>query len=154
MVNKVALISYHNELNYGTMLQAYALYHVLRMQGIDSEYITYQASAPSLKRHWLQCLNRYLFHPKKLYDRVVKRKGSQDDFSFFKTNEFRTTVDAFNKWYEEYIPHTKCVFTEKSIHTISDRYSKFIVGSDQTWSPYRNQRKDICLLYTSDAADE
>lgn len=96
MVNRIALISYHNELNYGTMLQAYALYRALKMQGVDSEYITYQSSAPSLKRHLLQCLNRYLFHPKKLYDRVVRRKGSQDDFSFFKTDEFRTTVDAFN----------------------------------------------------------
>ena len=124
MVNRIALISYHNELNYGTMLQAYAVYRALKMQGVDSEYITYQSSAPSLKRHLLQCLNRYLFHPKKLYDRVVRRKGSQDDFSFFKTDEFRPTVDAFNKWYEEYIPHTKCIFTEKIIHTISNNYSK------------------------------
>lgn len=84
MVNRIALISYHNELNYGTMLQAYALYRALKMQGVDSEYITYQSSAPSLKRHLLQCLNRYLFHPKNLYDRVVRRKGSQDDFSFLK----------------------------------------------------------------------
>lgn len=141
MKNKIALISYHNEYNYGTMLQAYALYRALQMRGVDSEYISYQISIPSLKQRLFQGLIRYLSHPEKLYTKfAVRKENNQNDFSFFKTEDFKTTIDAFNQWYKEYIPHTHIVYTEKNIQTISDVYAKYIVGSDQVWSPYRNRR--------------
>ena len=111
MKNKIALISYHNEYNYGTMLQAYALYRALQMRGVDSEYISYQISIPSLKQRLFQGLIRYLSHPEKLYTKfAVRKENNQNDFSFFKTEDFKTTIDAFNQWYKEYIPHTHIVY--------------------------------------------
>ena len=124
------------------MLQAYALYRALQMRGADSEYISYQTSIPSLKQRLFQGLIRYLSNPEKLYTKfVVRKEKNQNDFSFFKTKDFKTTIDAFNQWYEECIPHTRHVYTEKDIQTVSDVYAKYIVGSDQVWSPYRNRKK-------------
>ncbi|MBP5403807.1 MAG: hypothetical protein J6Y17_01805, partial [Elusimicrobiaceae bacterium] len=38
---KIALISFHNALNYGAALQAFSLQHVLESHGFANEYINY-----------------------------------------------------------------------------------------------------------------
>ena len=136
-MKKIALISYHNEPNYGTMLQAYALYKAIYKLGVQSEYISYTSRPCGWLRYWMLFMNT-LKHPSKIVNRLLGKSLFSSDFSFFKTDEFSTIIDAYNKWYQEYVPHTSCIYTHQNIVSIAKDYSSFIVGSDQTWSPYRN----------------
>ena len=40
-MSKIALVSYHFYHNYGTCLQAYALWHKLNKMGVDCEYLNF-----------------------------------------------------------------------------------------------------------------
>jgi hypothetical protein len=43
-------------------------------------------------------------------------------------------MNEFEKFYKEYIPHSEVTYNPKTIRNITG-YSKYIIGSDQTWSP-------------------
>lgn len=136
-MKKIALISYHNEPNYGTMLQAYALYKAVYKLGFDSEYISYRAQACGWLHYWM-LLKKIIRNPSIILNRVLRKSTKPSEFSFFKTDDFKMIVSAYNQWYQEYIPHTSITYTHQNIASIEKEYDSFIVGSDQTWSPYRN----------------
>jgi len=138
-MKKVALISYHNEPNYGTMLQAYALYKVIYKLGFQSEYISYTSQPFGWLRFYFQFMN-VIRHPSYLLNRILKKSVRKNEFSFFKTDEFKNIMDAYTKWYQQYIPHTSIIYTHQNISFLEEQYDSFIVGSDQTWSPYRNEK--------------
>ena len=45
-MKKIALVSVHNDPNYGSALQAYALAYAIRREGYDCEYINYTPVIP------------------------------------------------------------------------------------------------------------
>ena len=137
-MKKIALISYHNEPNYGTMLQAYALYKTIHKLGFESEYISYNAQPNGWLRYWM-LLKKILKTPSIVLKRVMGKPSKPGEFSFFKTDDFKNIIKAYNQWYQEYIPHTSIAYTHQNIASIEMKYDSFIVGSDQTWSPYRNE---------------
>lgn len=130
---KIALISPHDEPNYGTMLQAYALAKAIENLGGRAEYISYKKV---IRQNLFKKILYYAIRPLKIIDRLKneKRKSALDDYSFFRTPEFNDTMHEFEKFYKEYIPHSDIVYNPKTIKD-STVYTKFIVGSDQTWSP-------------------
>ncbi len=139
---KIALFSCHDDPNYGSMLQAYALAAVIRTLGHEPEYISY---------------NSYPHRPLFLQIAicVAKKLGIRRtayDFSFFDTSEFATTMEAFGRFHSKYIPHSAKVYYSNTIQHITEtgEYENYIVGSDQTWSPYLyNPRKPYFLDFAS-----
>lgn len=124
---KIGLISYHKEPNYGTMLQAYALAMAIKNEGIYCEYVNH-ISFPTPK--W-----RVLVKKIAIIIGFKRRVG----FNFFYTKDFRSTIKAFNNFHNKYIPVSLKTYTNKNIHESNGDYDIFIVGSDQTWSPYMNR---------------
>lgn len=125
---KIGLISYHKDPNYGTMLQAYALAHMLRRMGVKAEYIRYHAyPKPPLMKRMVKAL--------------LQTSGwrRQNEFDFFHTKPFRQTMRAFKQFHNRYIPVSGKTYYADNIHECNRLYNRFMVGSDQTWSPWLNQ---------------
>lgn len=124
----IALISYHKEPNYGTALQAYALAHAIRSAGKDCEYINYtkMRRKPAI-----------LFLLRRMKQAVLRKENSE--FAFFNTEAFRHITSKFHEFHEKHIPASETTYYIDTLPLSSSRYERFIVGSDQTWSPFMNQ---------------
>ena len=137
---KIALFTCHEDPNYGSMLQAYALVAVIRSRGYDAEYITY-------KNYPYQSL---LVRTIKTIARMFGIRRSMHEFSFFDSPAFATTKNAFKRFHRQYIPSSQKTYYCDTIWTIKDHcnYTNYIVGSDQSWSPYLYNRTPYFLDFT------
>jgi hypothetical protein len=142
---RIGLISPHRDPNYGTMLQAYALAKAIEHIGGRAEYISYHSY---ITRNTVQKALYYLLNPWKILSRFKQNRNKNsgiDDYSFFKTPEFATITNEFEDFYQKHIPHTSVIYNPKTIRNITG-FSKFIVGSDQTWSPILYRANSINFL--------
>jgi len=144
MNKKIAIISPHNEPNYGTMLQAYALANTIESLGGVAEYISYQNF---IKKNFIGKVLYYAIRPHIIAQKFNENKkmNNIDDYSFFCSSEFVDTMREFEIFYNQYIPHSKITYNPKTIHNAIE-YSKYIVGSDQTWSPNLYNKYSINFL--------
>lgn len=116
---KIAIITMHRVLNYGSALQAYALQNTLLKLGYDNELINYvflKQKKTSLKEHfyYLVCALR----------------------EFFRGNPIKNKRNRFNSFYCRYFKETSRVFySENDLKEIGDMYDCYITGSDQVWNP-------------------
>lgn len=114
MKEKIGILTFQNTLNYGAILQSYALYRVLSEEGHDVEVIDYRCPAIEGNEGWSvipsspKSLLRYLM-------KTVKRTAFKG---------FRSNIT--------YSP--KC--DKSSIKAIAKRYDCVVVGSDQVWNPF------------------
>lgn len=128
---KIALFSCHEDPNYGSMLQAYALATAIKRMGYDAEYITYRTYP---KQSLLfKCIKRTI-------KEFLLRTGLMKDhnpFHFFNTQEFSSTIKAFREFHKKYIPSSIRIYHSNTIGSELPlvEYSTYIVGSDQLWSP-------------------
>lgn len=138
---KIGLLGLHYGPNYGTILQAYALAKVIRQNGYDCEYVQYC-------RHLRNPLLRFAIRVIKV---VLKWLGlikinKNDEFYFFKTDDFRKVITRFNKFHKQYIPCSKRKYTACDTEKINVLYDAFVVGSDQTWSDFINSSNDYVFF--------
>lgn len=124
-MQKIGLISFQFWYNYGTCLQAYALWKKIQLMGFDSEYIDFGWHYPMPERKdsvtsKIKCKVRKILGLDKLEKQV--RKNNEDNNKLF---------DAFRRGY---IKESNLIDILK-LSSIENDYSKFIVGSDQTWNP-------------------
>lgn len=148
---KIALFTCHKDPNYGSMLQAYALYKALQKLGYDSEYIDYSASNdPNLPSRRFK---RFLKWPFTLLRNLICITKPAGEFGFLKTKEFSDLIKAYKEFHSQYIPVSKNKYYADTVHLKFDvsSYNNYIVGSDQTWSPYLYNPKspyflDICAF--------
>lgn len=132
---KIGLISPYNSQNYGTVLQAFALAHVLRQKGVDCEYINYSTWERGNKIEYLLFL---LHHPLFLLSRKRTQYLNRNDlkYSHVRSPWFAEVVRKNNEFVEKNIPVSSRTYTYDTLNELSKEYDKFIVGSDQTWSPF------------------
>lgn len=145
MRTKVGLVSCYKDPNYGTMLQAFALWKVLQKNGVDSEYISYTYGYCG----WRKCyfvFRLFMLKPIVFFKRLFGIKISSE-FDFFYEDDFKTTIKAFNEWCDENIKHTEIVYNHKTISNTNNLYDSFMVGSDQTWSYWRNEEYTSSYYY-------
>lgn len=130
-MKKVALISVHNDPNYGSALQAYALAYAIQREGYECEYLNYTSVlAPN--------------SIKTIVKRAVKSvlcgtgilKEPETENSFWRTREFKLQRQLFKAFHDKRIPFSSKVYDPDTIKSANKDYDCFIVGSDQTWSPY------------------
>lgn len=124
-MQKIGLISYQFWYNYGTCLQAYALWKKIQMMGFESEYIDFGWHYPmhestdtltsKIKSKVKNILGLKMLEKQVSKNNIVKNK----------------LFDAFRR---DYIKESNPIDILK-LDSIENGYSKFIVGSDQTWNP-------------------
>lgn len=118
---KIGVIThYYKSENYGGNLQAYALCKVLNNMGYEAEQI---------------CLDRNKGLPllRAMKVRLSRIKNGLDLRAKAKLKQRKKAFQGFNLGV---IPHSDCVYTEKTIYACADKYDAFITGSDQVWHPY------------------
>lgn len=134
-MEKIAILSPFRGANFGTLLQAYSLYKVILEKGYACEYIDFSLYyKKNIIERILQKIKRFLSIEKKkqyIYTGI-------DDYSFMNKTPYRDWCEVMNNFTREYIPFSNKLYNPRTIYKIRKKYSKFIVGSDQTWSYERN----------------
>ncbi len=136
-MKKLALLSVHNDPNYGSALQAYALAYAIRREGRDCEYLNYTSVlAPTSIKAKAKQLVKSLFYKLGLLDR------SRSEYSYWETEAFAKQRQLFLDFHEKRIPYSETLYDPTTIITANAQYDGFVVGSDQTWSPYVTRQKN------------
>jgi len=145
-MKKIALFSCHNDPNYGSMLQAYALVFALRKLGYDSEYINYSLGKDP--KTPLGILKRIIKCPLRKFLDIAMPKKPKGEFGFYKTVDFAETMTAYERFHTRYIPVSAKKYYSDTVNRkfhVED-YCNYIVGSDQTWSPHQYHPQKLYFL--------
>ncbi len=129
---KIALFTCHDDPNYGSMLQAYALGVAIKKLGHHVEYITYRVYPKQNK------FMKFVKYIVKSCLRITGIRKEENPFNFFYTKPFFSTLDAFTSFHKKYIPATSKIYYSNTIskELKLKEYGNYIVGSDQLWSPF------------------
>lgn len=118
---RIGVLTFFNTLNYGAMLQCFALNKYLNNMEYDSKVILYKCEAVT-KREMPFAFIR-LKDPKRFVKgalSVAYKLGKNKNFKKFR---------------EKNIVSTAKVFRRKDVHALNDAFDTFVVGSDQVWNP-------------------
>ena len=120
---KVGIVTmFYDSCNYGGILQAYALTKALGKMGVESEQIRYRlASAYPFKRRIKIVGKKYLNELRQVRNLSVIMK-------------LHKRSHIVKRAAEELVPHSKGVYSERTISRCTHKYDGFITGSDQVWS--------------------
>jgi hypothetical protein len=131
--NKYGILTFHRALNYGAILQAYAMQITLEKYDLDAEIIDYRAE-----------FNEKRFAPKKIKDILTIRSLYniifRNSYTIHKREPFRLFIENFMK-----VSKKKSVTREELIEA-SGEYNSIICGSDQVWNLACTDMDDSFLL--------
>ena len=136
--DKIGIIThFYNTINYGGMLQAYALCRYLRRCGIEAEQICYgeseTASISFLSRLAQATPQRILRKGRAIIYRVICRNLKSKEYTLFQ-NTMNERHIKFKLFSEKMVPHSIKVFDDSSITECVEDYDAFVTGSDQVWN--------------------
>ena len=128
-MKRVGIITlFYNSLNYGGLLQAYALCNVIEKMGYSVEQVRYDASAGYSLGHKVKDLLKKLecafFNIRNFHEEKLMKKGIE---------ERKKKIMTFS---EKYIPYSSKLYTPKTFHEVNSEYEIFVAGSDQIWTKY------------------
>ena len=131
---KIAILTYHNAINYGAILQAMALNRVINDMGYECNTIDYQSC--TIKR-------QYNFR---------RLKDSTSLKNFFAHNLICILHEKKKKRFYQFLENIrlsqKC--TKEELKQVVQEYSIVIVGSDQVFNPVSNNNDTAYFLDFSD----
>lgn len=137
-MKKVGILThYHNSINYGGVLQAYALCKKIEFLGYECEQIDIEFLSEwknlNFSRSFIDDYIKKIKFIKKIYIKFSKIKNGKK----IKRNKLirKTWEDSFTKFSKIIIPHSDELYNSKTIHTANGKYDIFVVGSDQVWNP-------------------
>ena len=128
---KINILTFHNEINYGANLQAYALCKFLTTLGHDVHFINYRRSQEKFSvknniRKWIG----------KSISSTVEKCAEQRREKILK--------NIFKKFQNEFIPITpNTYYSLESIQKNPPEADCYIVGSDQVWSTKLIKESDL-----------
>lgn len=143
MGRKVGIVTlYHDNFNFGGLLQAFALRHTVEARGHKCELVAFDLDSMGYYTRRLAH-----FKPSQAYD-AIKRNLSLRFCGTDLKQMHKERIRAFRQ-FEESIPHSKLV-TKNDYRMCLETYDVVLVGSDQVWNPA--WWNDILLLNGVDGA--
>lgn len=137
MQKKIGIITmYHNSINYGGVLQAYALTRFLNKHGYDTKQVRFVGKPGEWQRakvffmHGVKSAIKNVLRNAKWITRKILRKTKPSEFD--KIISVRRI--AFAKFGEEFVPQSERVYNSRTIKDVNKQYNLFIAGSDQVWN--------------------
>lgn len=115
---------YHNNLNYGALLQAYALKNTIEQLGYETAVVDYQYKQSQPRYQKLSFSLKYLFYPRKLARYILY-------LSILQKKEDR--VKKTENFVKKNLNLTSACCTSKEIDNLN--LDVHICGSDQIWNP-------------------
>jgi len=133
---KVGLLTFHNTLNYGAALQAYALQEAIKNIGADCEIIDY-------RNKYIEDSYNILSHVKK----ALKKRNMRLAIKCCVASLFmKLRKQRFSRFYNEHLSLTSKHFTSsRELESLNREFDKFVVGSDQVWN-YNIARSDFAYF--------
>ena len=125
---KVAIITFHRAINYGAVLQTYALSRYLKESGYDVQVLDYRAEAIE---------NSYKI--KFGLDAYSLKRMLLSPFSEKKKREFYRFID-------KNIPHTRSLYTQDDLRKEAQKFDFIVTGSDQVWNSQWTEGDEAYLL--------
>lgn len=118
-MNKIGILTFHRAVNYGAVLQAYALQKFMNTKGIETEVIDYYNK--KINKEYCP-FKLELRHPKRnLYNLIMFKER------YKRKKKFYTFIN-------KYIRLSGKKYSKKNIASVDNQYSKICVGSDQVWN--------------------
>lgn len=119
-MKKIGLLTFHNNTNYGSWLQTYALYKVVYDLGYEIEVIDYRSGKDSYMEiitisNFIEILRNIKIEKLSTIRNVLKIQTS------FK-------ADKRKRW-----KISKLIYKEKNIKKLNKNYDIFLIGSDLVW---------------------
>ena len=135
------LTHYYKSLNYGGVLQAYALAAFLRKQGYEAEQISFRfssepfarKSAPRVSSPRPSGVRGKLSRYKNALRYRLVEKPREEAYARYKRTELAARAEAFSPFCEM-VPHSADVFTPETVLDAAAAYDCLITGSDQVWN--------------------
>lgn len=115
-MKKIAMLTIHHTTNFGSALQTFALYEMIKRMGYDVELIDYRCEAIE---------NREFFGIHKLNLKTIYRQIRYGKRIRDKENDFNSFVASYAKMSPAY--------TKETISSIGNKYDTYLVGSDIVW---------------------
>lgn len=123
---KIAKLTWLNNGNFGTVLQAYALQKILRNKGYEVIDINYKASKKTKLINWAVNMNS----PKLFIEKFKEKKALDNNKEILiKRNN---KIESFKR---KYLIMTKEYTSPLELKKTVGEYDIYICGSDQIWSP-------------------
>lgn len=117
-MKKVGLLTFHRAVNYGAVLQTYALNCILKKYGADIEIIDYRNELIEAYYKFISSEIGFKANIKSMLFYLIQRKRNKQ----------------FIRFQIERLDLSKKIYNYKNISEIKDKYDCFIVGSDQVWN--------------------
>jgi len=119
---KAGIITFHRALNYGALLQAYALKTAIESIGHDADILDYRNAKLEAP---------YVLQP------FLKQKGVKNKLKYVlkarREKEKRRRFDGFRAKQLGIAPGEG--YTKQTISQVNGQYDRFFTGSDQVWNP-------------------
>ena len=119
------LTHFHKSVNYGGVLQAYALCKHLNTYGHSAQQILYTARIKNLDSSSHALKNLFQAVSKR-----IKRKLNKE-----KNIKIKERMETLFKDFREQVPHTATEYTKDTIANANKDFDAVLVGSDQVWNP-------------------
>lgn len=121
-VKKIGILTFHKSINYGSVLQAFALSDLLSKRGYAVEIIDYEPASYSIQYR--------IFEKNTSVHNVAANIRRLSVFDILWKQK-----KGFEKFREEHLPLSACKFTRASSpQEFSKYYGAVICGSDQIWN--------------------
>lgn len=135
---KIAIITWFENLNFGTALQAYALQKYLKDSfGADVSLINYSPNKKdqlhSIKQKTHRLAYRAFKKIKSCFYDEYKRYDKLMETTYFEEKVKRESL--FNSFLAENIAFTERVKSREDLNGLNNEFDLFICGSDQIWNP-------------------
>lgn len=134
---KIGIITWFDNLNYGTALQAVALQRYLKEElGADVRLIKYHPSADNQ----IKSIKQKTQHlPYKLVKKVAgKFYDSYKEYDRLMANEYKEEANEKKARFDSFmseIEFTSTIESYDDLIALNDEFDMFICGSDQIWNP-------------------
>lgn len=120
-MNKIGIVTFHRALNYGAVMQTYALQNFLSDMGYDTKVIDYKC--PFIEK----CYSPFFVSDGKYFNAIIR--GILFGGMIVKKRK------KFERFLKNYIDLSKTYHDSDEMKKDRQNYSYFISGSDQVWSP-------------------
>lgn len=116
---KVGIITFNRAINYGAVLQAYALKNYLISEGYDAEDLNY--------------INKNIEETSKIFS--LNQKSLKDLLIMFALIPTKILMNRkFKIFTKNYLGTSNTKLNDKNIKEINEKFDAFISGSDQVWN--------------------
>lgn len=122
-MGRVGILTFHRALNFGAVLQCYALQKSISKAGVDCEVIDYRCKF--IEDYYVPLWKKFFKSPKRFIA------------SFIFNSDALKSRKVFDGFLNQYVNLSSQQFDSiADLEKITDDFDLFVTGSDQVWNPY------------------